>query len=35
MAHIFWTADLNTGFGEIDKQHQQMVLYINELNDAF
>lgn len=35
MAHIFWTADLNTGFSEIDKQHQQMVLYINELNDAF
>lgn len=34
MAHIFWTADLETGFQDIDEQHQQLVHYINELQAA-
>lgn len=34
MAHIFWTADLDTGFQDIDDQHQQLVHYINELQTA-
>lgn len=35
MAHIFWTADLDTGFQDIDEQHKQLVFYINELNTAY
>lgn len=35
MAHIFWTADLDTGFQDIDEQHQQLVFYINELHTAY
>lgn len=34
MAHIFWTADLDTGFQDIDEQHKQLVHYINELHNA-
>lgn len=34
MAHIFWTADLDTGFQDIDDQHKQLVHYINELHTA-
>lgn len=32
MAQIDWTADLETGFADIDSQHKQMVFYINELH---
>lgn len=35
MAHIFWTADLDTGFQDIDEQHKQLVFYINELHTAY
>lgn len=31
---ITWTSDLNTGIDVIDKQHQQIVNYINDLEDA-
>lgn len=31
---ISWTSDLDTGIDVIDKQHQQIVVYINELEDA-
>ena len=34
MAKLTWTADLNTGIGIIDKQHQRIVEYINELDAA-
>ncbi|QMT31773.1 bacteriohemerythrin [Alysiella filiformis] len=34
MAHIFWTADLDTGFHDIDEQHKQLVHHINELHAA-
>lgn len=35
MAHIFWTADLDTGFQDIDEQHKQLVFYINQLHTAY
>jgi hemerythrin len=34
MAKLVWTTDLNTGINIIDKQHQRIVEYINELDDA-
>lgn len=34
MAKLVWTADLNTGIDVIDKQHQRIVDYINELDTA-
>lgn len=34
MAHIDWTADLETGIQVIDKQHQRIVDYINKLHHA-
>jgi len=34
MAKLTWTADLNTGIAVIDKQHQRIVDYINELEAA-
>lgn len=34
MSFIFWTADLDTGFDDIDEQHQILVDYINKLYDA-
>ena len=34
MAHLNWTSELNTGIPEIDKQHQRIVQYINDLHDA-
>ena len=33
MSHLVWTADLNTGIAEIDRQHQRIVEYINALYD--
>src|ERR1035437_310820 len=32
---IVWTADLNTEIDEIDNQHQRIVDYINQLENAF
>lgn len=34
MAKLTWTTDLNTGIPVIDKQHQRIVDYINELDTA-
>lgn len=34
MAKLVWSADLNTGIDVIDRQHQRIVDYINELDDA-
>ncbi len=34
MAKLVWSTDLNTGIDVIDKQHQRIVEYINELDDA-
>ena len=34
MAHLIWSADLNTGIDVIDGQHKQIVDYINRLFDA-
>jgi hemerythrin len=34
MAHIQWTADLDTGIDVIDSQHKRIVAYINQLQDA-
>lgn len=34
MAHLVWSADLNTGIDVIDGQHRQIVDYINRLNEA-
>lgn len=34
MAHLKWTKDLDTGIDVIDGQHQQIVNYINKLDDA-
>lgn len=34
MAKLQWTDDLNTGISVIDKQHQRIVDYINQLADA-
>ena len=34
MAHIVWTADLDTGIQVIDRQHQRIVDYINQLHHA-
>ncbi|GAB1385491.1 hypothetical protein MASR1M59_06390 [Melaminivora sp.] len=33
MGHLVWTADLNTGIAEIDRQHLRIVDYINALYD--
>jgi len=34
MAYLHWSSDLDTGIEVIDKQHQRIVDYLNELNDA-
>jgi len=34
MAHMHWSDDLNTGIDVIDRQHQRIVDYINELHHA-
>ena len=34
MAYLHWTNDLNTGIGVIDKQHQRIVDYLNQLENA-
>jgi methyl-accepting chemotaxis protein/hemerythrin len=33
-AFLEWRAEMSVGIGEVDRQHQQLVQYINELNDA-
>jgi len=33
MAKILWTTDLNTGIREIDRQHQRIIEYLNQLDD--
>lgn len=33
MAHLVWTADLDTGIAEIDRQHQRIAQYINTVYD--
>jgi len=33
MAKILWTQDLNTGIREIDRQHQRIIEYLNQLDD--
>lgn len=32
---VYWTADLETGFHDIDEQHKQLVHYINEFYEAY
>jgi hemerythrin len=34
MAYLHWSSDLDTGIDVIDKQHQRIVAYLNELNTA-
>jgi hemerythrin len=34
MAYLHWSSDLNTGIEVIDKQHQRIVDYLNELDSA-
>ncbi len=34
MQHISWTPELSTGISVIDKQHQRIIDYINQLVDA-
>ncbi len=34
MAKLIWSSELNTGIAVIDRQHQRIVEYINELDDA-
>jgi hemerythrin len=34
MAYLHWSSDLDTGIEVIDKQHQRIVDYLNELNSA-
>ena len=34
MAYLHWSSDLDTGIDVIDKQHQRIVDYLNELNTA-
>lgn len=34
MAYLHWSSDLETGIEVIDSQHQRIVDYLNELNDA-
>lgn len=34
MQHISWSTDLSTGIPVIDKQHQRIIDYINQLVDA-
>lgn len=34
MAYLHWSGDLDTGIEVIDRQHQRIVAYLNELNDA-
>jgi hemerythrin len=34
MAYLHWSSDLNTGIDVIDKQHQRIVDYLNELSEA-
>ncbi|MES9906860.1 MAG: bacteriohemerythrin [Sedimenticola sp.] len=34
MSQLIWTPDLDTGISVIDKQHQRIVEYINQLNHA-
>ncbi len=34
MAYLHWSNDLNTGIEVIDKQHQRIVDYLNELDNA-
>lgn len=35
MAFVVWTHDLETGFADIDEQHQILLAYINEFADAW
>ena len=34
MKFIEWTSDLDTGFHDIDKQHQELVFHINKFYQA-
>lgn len=34
MAYMHWSSDLDTGIEDIDKQHQRIVDYLNELDSA-
>ena len=34
MAYLHWSSDLDTGIESIDKQHQRILDYVNELNSA-
>jgi hemerythrin len=34
MAYLHWSSDLDTGIEVIDKQHQRIVDYLNELNST-
>ena len=35
MTLVYWTQDLNTGFADVDEQHQILVDHFNKLDDAF
>ena len=34
MSYLFWSSELETGIKPIDEQHQRIVDYINQLDDA-
>ena len=34
MDYVYWTTDLETGFEDIDEQHQHLVECLNELYKA-
>ena len=34
MAYLHWSSDLDTGIESIDKQHQRILDYVNELDSA-
>jgi len=34
MSYLHWSSDLDTGIESIDKQHQRILDYVNELNSA-
>lgn len=34
MSYLHWSSDLETGIEDIDKQHQRLVDYLNELSSA-
>lgn len=34
MTHLIWQKSYNTGIHEIDAQHEEILSYVNQLDDA-